>query len=146
MFRVLFLTASLVATPLFAAELGDSYVKLFQVQVQLAQSGNASALYSLGEMHEQGLGTQVDLDQAYAWYEKAASKGDKRAKYKLASRSSSVSDEQRMKKAITSNDVAKQKAHEEKVKRAVTAKKRARSKALLKKQREMAQADDLEDS
>lgn len=98
MARILILLISLVATPLFAAELGDSYVKLFQVQVQLAQSGNASALYSLGQMHEQGLGTQVDLDQAYAWYEKAASKGDMRAKHKLARRSSAVSDEERMKK------------------------------------------------
>ncbi len=145
MARILILLISLVATPLLAAELGDSYVKLFQVQVQLAQSGNAGALYSLGQMHEQGLGTQVDLDQAYAWYEKAASKGDIRAKHKLASRSSAVSDEERLKKAMTVTDSAKTRAHEQKVNRALTAKKRARVKALLKKQRKLARANDMED-
>ncbi len=145
MSRMLVLLISLTAMPLFAADLGDSYVKLFQVQVQLAQSGNASALYSLGKMHEQGMGTPVDLDQAYKWYEKAASKGDMRAKHKMARRLSVISDNDRVKKALLANENAKTRAHEQKVNRALTAKKRARSKALLKKQRELAQANDMED-
>lgn len=42
-------------------------------------------------------------------------------------------------------DNSKAKAHERKVNRALTAKKRARAKALLKKQRALAQANDMED-
>lgn len=145
MTRILALLISLVATPLFADDLGDSYIKLFRVQVQLAQSGNASALYSLGEMHEQGMGTPVDFNQAYKWYEKAASKGDIRAKHKMARRSSAVSNNDRVKKAMMASEVAKTRAHEQKVNRALTAKKRARSEALLKKQRELAEATDMED-
>lgn len=145
MARMLVILISLMATPLFAAELGDSYVKLFQVQARMAQSGNASAQYSLGEMYEQGLGTRVNLDQAYNWYEKAASKGDRRARYKLASRSTAISDEDRINKAMAANDDAKLRADEQKKNRAQVAKKRARARALLKKQRRQAKADDMEE-
>ncbi len=145
MTRILVLLIALVAMPSMADDLANSYVKLFQVQVQLAQSGNASALYSLGKMHEQGMGTPVDLDQAYNWYEKAASKGDIRAKHKLANRLSAISNAERAKKAMIAADDAKLRAHEQRVNRALTAKKRARSKALIKKQRELAEANNMED-
>ena len=128
----------LMATPLFAADLAGSFVKLFQMQVQLAQSGNASALYSLGEMHEQGMGTPVNIELAFEWYEKAALKGDVRAKHKLASRASIVSKREQARKAIL-------KEREAKANRAAMDKKRARSREVLKKQRARAQIDDMED-
>jgi len=144
MARILVLLISLVATPLFAAELEDSYVKLFKVQVQLAKSGSAGALYSLGQMHEQGMGTKVDIDKAYTWYKNAASKGDVRAIYKMSKRSTAVSDKERVKKIIVTTDSAKTRSNKRKANRALTAKKRARAKALVKKQHEMAQAADME--
>jgi len=107
MARILILMMSLMATPLFAAELGDSYVKLFRVQTRLAQDGNVGAQYSLGEMYEQGLGTLVDPEQAYMWYEKAALKGDARARHKLVSRSSRVSSKERIKQAMITTDTGK---------------------------------------
>ncbi|MFV1997084.1 MAG: tetratricopeptide repeat protein [Acidiferrobacterales bacterium] len=145
MARILVLLISLAVTPLFAAELEDSYVKLFKVQVQLAKGGSAGALYSLGQMHEHGMGTKVDIDKAYTWYEKAASKGDVRAKYKLANRSSTTSRKKRVKKATAAARSAKTSANKQKVNRELTAKKRARAKALLKKQHELAQATDMEE-
>lgn len=138
MARILILLLTLVTMPLFAADLSDSYAKLFQMQVQLAQSGNASALYSLGEMHEQGMGTPVNIEDAFKWYEKAAVKGDIRAKHKMASRASIISKRERIKQTIL-------KAHKDKLNRAAVAKKRARAKAALKRQRARALADDMED-
>ncbi len=108
MVRILILITSLVATPLFAAELGDSYVKLFQAQTRLAQDGNSNAQYSLGEMYEQGFGTQVDPEQAYKWYEMAAREGDVRARHKLVSRSLRVSGEKRVKQTMMAADTTKQ--------------------------------------
>jgi TPR repeat protein len=81
-----FVLGFLLAMPIYAAELGDSYVKLFNVQLQIAKSGNPGAQYSLGQMYEQGLGTKTNLEKAYEWYEKAAKQGDVRAKHKLATR------------------------------------------------------------
>lgn len=86
MVRLMILLVSLAISPLHAAELGDSYIKLFQLQQQQADSGDAGAQYSLGEMHEQGLGTKVDMKKAYQWYAQAAAKGDIRAKHKMANR------------------------------------------------------------
>jgi TPR repeat protein len=64
----------------------DADVRLFQVQFALAKKGDAFAQYYLGEMYEQGLGTAQDLSQAFEWYEKSASKGNRMAKMKLAKR------------------------------------------------------------
>lgn len=135
MARMLVLLLSFVATPLVAADLAESYVKLFQVQVQMAQTGNAGALYSLGNMYEQGMGTPVDLKHAYVWYEKAAKKGDVRAKHKLTRRDS----------VFSRADDAILKAHEARMNRALMAKKRARAKLLLRRQKARAQLDDMED-
>ncbi len=80
-----FLLGLLIVLPVSAAQLGSSYVKLFKVQQQMAETGDAGAEYNLGEMYEQGLGTKPDRKAAYNWYKKAAKQGDFRAKHKLAS-------------------------------------------------------------
>jgi TPR repeat protein len=141
MARLLILLTALITAPVFAAELGDSYVKLFQMQVQLASGGNASAEYSLGEMYEQGLGTEEDIQKAYEWYEKAAAKGDVRAKHKLASRASDAAgDSSREQAALAeaAKEIAakdkKRAAAEEKARKKEMARKKARVKALLEKQ------------
>lgn len=66
-----------------AAEGDDPYVKLFKVQQGMAEKGDPLAEYYLGEMHESGLGTPVDLDQALFWYKRSASKGNALAKRKI---------------------------------------------------------------
>jgi TPR repeat protein len=69
-----------------AAGLEDADERLFKVQMAMAEKGNTRAQYYLGEMHEQGLGTKPDLEEAFKWYAKAAEKGDPLAQRKLALR------------------------------------------------------------
>jgi len=147
MARVFIFLTALLAAPLYAAELGDSYVKLFQVQSQLASGGSAGAQYSLGEMYEQGLGTPEDLQKAYEWYEKAAEKGDVRAKHKLASRASSSADESARTQATLAEATAEEKklaAAAEKARQQQLAKKKSRVQALLKKQANRQNSYELE--
>jgi len=81
---VLFLSVTSVSAG--AAGLEDADERLYQVQLALATKGDTRAQYFLGEMHEQGLGTSQNVDEAFKWYTKAAEKGDAWAKRKVAHR------------------------------------------------------------
>jgi len=72
--------------PVKAAGIDDADERLFRVQLAMAEKGDGRAQYYLGEMHEQGLGTQQNIGEAFKWYEKAAEKGDAWAKRKLVHR------------------------------------------------------------
>ncbi|HSD98031.1 MAG TPA: SEL1-like repeat protein [Sulfuricaulis sp.] len=72
--------------PVKAAGLDDADERLFHVQLAMAEKGDVRAQYYLGEMHEQGLGTQQNIGEAFKWYEKAAAQGDAWAKRKLVHR------------------------------------------------------------
>lgn len=85
-----FLLISFVSTNTAGAE--DTDVQLFKVQLAVAKKGNPRAQYYLGEMHEQGLGTKQDVDEAFKWYNKAAEKGDPLAQRKLALREEIVTE------------------------------------------------------
>ena len=138
MIRTLMFLTALLTAPIYAAELGDSYVKLFHMQAQLANGGNAGAQYSLGEMYEQGLGTEEDLQKAFVWYEKAAAKGDVRAKHKLASRASDAARESgRTESALaeaSAEDRKRAAAATEKARQEAIAKQKGRVRAILEKQ------------
>lgn len=82
----LFLCLLTFHTPARSAGVDDADERLFKVQLAMAQQGNTRAQYYLGEMHEQGLGTKQDVDEAFRWYTKAAEQGDPLAKRKLAHR------------------------------------------------------------
>ncbi|MCG6975692.1 MAG: SEL1-like repeat protein [Acidiferrobacterales bacterium] len=151
MARTLIFLCALLTAPIYAAELDESYVKLFQMQVQIANGGNASAQYSLGEMYEQGLGTEVDMQKAYQLYEKAAANGDVRAKHKLASRTSDATNDSAAAQAAiveAGKEVAaqdkKRAAAEEKARKEALAKKKARVQALLEKQANRQNAYEIE--
>lgn len=60
--------------------------KLFKLQLGMAEKGDPKNQYFLGEMHEYGLGTAPDLDEAFRWYTKAAEQGNPLAKRKLEHR------------------------------------------------------------
>jgi TPR repeat protein len=75
-----------LAPGLVAAAQDDPDQRLFQVQLAMAQKGDAFAQYYLGEMFEHGLGTSQNLPQAFAWYEKSAEKKNRLAQMKLAKR------------------------------------------------------------
>jgi len=82
----LFIFLLMTGIPVKAASLDDADERLFRVQLAMAEKGDVRAQYYLGEMHEQGLGTQQNIGEAFKWYEKAAEKGDAWAKRKLAHR------------------------------------------------------------
>jgi len=50
----------------------------------MAEKGDPLAEFYLGEMHQEGLGTKADLDQAIFWYKRSAAKGNAFAKKRLA--------------------------------------------------------------
>jgi len=83
---IFFLVFLLTGIPAYASGIDDADERLFKVQLAIAEKGNTRAQYYLGEMHENGLGTKPDLDEAFKWYAKAAEQGDALAKRKLQHR------------------------------------------------------------
>ena len=59
----------------------DLAVPLWQ---QLAYLGNSTAQYNLGLCYAQGKGTNVDMNQARYWWQKAADQGDSDARRQLS--------------------------------------------------------------
>lgn len=82
----LFVLVLLPVMPANSAGLDDADERLYKVQLAMAEKGESRAQYYLGEMHEQGLGTRQDVDEAFKWYAKAAEQGDSLALRKLAYR------------------------------------------------------------
>jgi hypothetical protein len=69
--------------PAQSDDLDEAYVNLFKLQLSLAKGGEANAQFGLGQMYEDGLGTDKDMTKALEWYGKAAKQGDIRAVKKL---------------------------------------------------------------
>lgn len=84
---IAFALALAVATPAsLAANLDDADQRLFKAQQTMAAKGDPAAQYYLGEMYENGLGTTMDMKEAFEQYEKSAAKGNPLAKRKLEHR------------------------------------------------------------
>lgn len=49
----------------------QDFDKAYSLFLQEAESGNSLAMYDLGRMFADGLGREIDLQAAHAWYEKA---------------------------------------------------------------------------
>jgi TPR repeat protein len=88
----LFLFLLIPGLPANSSGLEDADERLFKVQLAMAEQGKPRAQYYLGEMHEQGLGTKQDVDEAFKWYAKAAEQGDSFAIRKLALRQEIISE------------------------------------------------------
>lgn len=84
-----------LAAPVTRADSPDA--RLFQAQMMLAKRGDASAQYYLGEMFEQGLGTEPNLSEAFKWYDQAAKKGNRLAARKIAMRAQITSQHEKEK-------------------------------------------------
>lgn len=127
-----FLFFILFNLPISAGNLEDADARLFQVQLTLAQKGDARAQYYLGEMHEQGLGTKQNADEAFKWYAKAAERGDPMAKRKLNMRpeiESEIKKDQAAEAIIKAASIAPIEKHpvEKQPKAAVAAKKTSKA-------------------
>lgn len=144
--RIILLTMALMlaSSALLAAEFGDAYIKLFNVQMQLANTGHPGAQYSIGEMYEQGMGTPTDMNKAYEWYEKAAKQGDVRAKHKLETRERRQ-DALREQAQARETDAAPKRAPTPPAKPSVAEieKMRAAAEAMLKKQKKRSEQNDV---
>ena len=57
--------------------------RLFEAVMVEAKAGSAAAQIDLGEMFEQGLGTEPDMAQAAKWYKAAAERNDPKAYFML---------------------------------------------------------------
>ena len=60
-----------------------NYATALKVWLPLAEGGDPAAQTYVGEIYEQGLGTQPDPATAATWYRKAADKGYSRAALNL---------------------------------------------------------------
>ena len=65
-----------------ATERGD-YQTAFKLWLPLAEQGNASAQFNLGNMYRKGQGVKQDNFEAVKWYRKAAEQGDGKAQVLL---------------------------------------------------------------
>ncbi|HEY0721359.1 MAG TPA: hypothetical protein VGE50_08900 [Gammaproteobacteria bacterium] len=67
----------MLSLPLMAAN--DNLQSLFNFQTKMAAAGNSEAMIKLGEMYEEGLGTERSEEHAREWYQKALDKGNPEA-------------------------------------------------------------------
>lgn len=118
------------AIPADGAGLDDADVRLFKAQLAMAEKGDSRAQYYLGEMHEQGLGTKQDADEAFKWYTKAAEQGDPMAKRKLAHRQEIISPAGTAPVAVAQSDQPRQQEWD-RIKAAERDKKRAMVRAMI---------------
>lgn len=61
-----------------------SWEQVFNFQLKLAEQGNVTAQYILGEMYELGRGVDKDPDSAIDWYRKAEQNGHTKAAARIA--------------------------------------------------------------
>lgn len=130
--HALLLTASLAASALAqvaqAAGLDDAYERLFKVQLAIAESGDPQGMYHLGEMYENGLGTQEDRTKALEWYRRAAEKGHPLARRRLDEEQKSMQIARARDESEKAAEQARRRAAEE-AERAAHAAEQARRKA-----------------
>ena len=69
------------ATQLYEAK---NYAAAFQEMQRLANTGNAQAIYNVGSMTQQGLGTAKDEKKALQYFQEASKKGFGKASFELA--------------------------------------------------------------
>jgi membrane protein involved in colicin uptake len=83
---VVFLSVLLLlsCTAVSAEDQDPMQVRLFKVQMFLAQGGDAEGQFYVAEMYEKGLGTPQDMKQAHTWYSKSAEQGNPKAIERLA--------------------------------------------------------------
>lgn len=84
-FALLFLVTPIVnAVPESMVQEDYVWQDRFNERFQAAQSGDAEAQYSIGEMFEKGSGVPIDLGRAFIWYERAAKQNHQKGRFKLA--------------------------------------------------------------
>jgi TPR repeat protein len=78
-----FVTLAFACLLAFSMPAAASEADTFNAMVALANKGDAEAQYHAGMMHNNGIGTQQDPKQAFAWFQKSTASGDPLGAYKL---------------------------------------------------------------
>ncbi len=73
----------LLISPLLLHAADDMWDSVFKYQQQMADYGKPEAQIKLGEMYEEGHGTEQNFDIAEQWYRKALGQGEATAEEKL---------------------------------------------------------------
>jgi TPR repeat protein len=79
-----FIAMTLLFASVAAQASNQMQSSLYQFQMKMAQKGSPKAEFLVGEMNEEGRGTPKNLDDAIAWYQKAAEHGYTEASKRLA--------------------------------------------------------------
>ncbi|MFP3042735.1 sel1 repeat family protein [Treponema primitia] len=64
-----------------SVEAKESLAEMFRIWLSEAENGNIDLLNAVGAAYLQGIGTEVDYQQAVAWFKKAAARGNAAAKF-----------------------------------------------------------------
>ena len=75
--------AALMCLFVFPVPASANEAGTFSAMIALAKKGDAEAQYHVGMMYNNGIGTQRDRRQAFAWFQKAAASNDPLGAYKL---------------------------------------------------------------
>jgi TPR repeat protein len=67
----------------FSMPANANEARTFNAMVALANKGDAEAQYHVGMMYNNGIGTQKDPKQAFAWFQKSTASNDPLGAYKL---------------------------------------------------------------
>lgn len=77
------LAIALCALPVAVEAADNNFQSLYNFQSKMAAQGSVEAMIKLGEMHEEGMGTEKSDEQARQWYQKARDKGHPEAQQHL---------------------------------------------------------------
>jgi len=117
------------AGPSMAAD--DMWEGVFSYQQKMADYGNPEAQVKLGEMYEEGHGTEQNYDMAQQWYQKAADQGFAPAKDRLTRLEA-----RRKKEAEAKQRAEQERAAQKKMEQERAARKKAEEAEQAKRERE----------
>lgn len=103
----------------------DPYLRLFQVQLAIAEKGDARAMFALAEMYDNGLGTAENHEKALEWYKRAADDGHWLARKRLE-------EEAKVAEVAQAQDESARRAEEARARAAIEAKRAAEAAAAAR--------------
>lgn len=134
----LVIALSVLMQPAYAADVWEG---VFAYQKKMADYGNPEAQVKLGEMYEEGHGTEQDYAKARQWYQKAADQGFAAANKKLQQLEARKQREAEAKKRAEQERIAREKAEKERVAREKAEAEEKARQAQLEKERKAREAE-----
>lgn len=140
--RAVMLGIGLLALPLSLQASDENLKSLFNFQTRMAAQGNTAAMIKLGEMYEEGLGTEKSEEHAQAWYQKARDQGNPDGQAHLDALEQKR--ERAAKEKVAREQAAREQAAREQAAREQAAREQAAREQAEREQAERAQAAERE--